>query len=137
MKSKMMIALFALLALLAISGCEPLPPPPGSSVSPSATLVLKSVNSAGSINPIAASVQAPVATPTSEPLPELVEDCMGACHFPEPSETFATGANPQPADHKGRTTCLDCHATLAKPVLPATHTGRMNPSCTLCHLPPD
>ena len=146
MKSKMITAPFALLALLIVSGCGPLSPPalqgdvtsPAQSGLSSGVLVPGPTKTVTLATPITTSERLVTATPTSESLPELVEeDCMGACHFPEPGESFAVGAIPQPADHKGRATCLECHKTLAKPALPKTHEGRMDPACALCHLPPD
>ena len=61
------------------------------------------------------------------------EDCMGECHIPDPNDSIAAGAMPQPPTHIGRTTCLSCHSTLTDPILPATHVGRLDPSCTVCH----
>ena len=74
--------------------------------------------------------------PTATTAPASAEiDCMGACHEIDINELFSAGAKPQPASHKGRTTCLTCHATLAKPALPTTHLGRLDAACSGCHLP--
>jgi len=73
--------------------------------------------------------------PTATAAPASAEiDCMGACHELDINELFGAGAKPQPATHTGRTTCLECHATLAKPALPATHLGRLDAACSGCHL---
>jgi len=58
---------------------------------------------------------------------------MGACHEIDINELFKVGAKHQPANHKGYATCLECHATLTKPALPATHLGRLDPACIMCH----
>jgi hypothetical protein len=74
--------------------------------------------------------------PTATTAPASAEiDCMGACHEIDINELLGAGAKPQPASHKGRTTCLACHATLAKPALPTTHLGRLDAACSGCHLP--
>ena len=124
--------------LLLINACEPLPPPPSgavflpnSALSSSATNT-KYPNSSSQVSVTATRII--VVTPTPEPIPQFVEDCMGDCHFPDASEYFAAGAKSQPSDHKGRVTCLECHKTLAKPALPQDHDGRMDPACALCHL---
>jgi hypothetical protein len=76
-----------------------------------------------------------LATPTGAIAPAAEEeDCMGACHIPDTNDLIGAGAKPQPPSHKGYTTCLGCHATLAKPALPATHTGRLDAACIVCHL---
>ncbi|MBI4789849.1 MAG: hypothetical protein HY782_22680 [Chloroflexi bacterium] len=74
--------------------------------------------------------------PTATPVPQVVdeEDCMAGCHIPDPNEHIADGAAPQPASHIGRATCLVCHAAPEKPPLPATHKGRLDPSCKVCHV---
>lgn len=72
-------------------------------------------------------------SPNETVIPVDEEDCMAACHIPDPNENIAAGAKPQPASHAGRTTCLVCHATQAQPAMPATHNGRLDPSCTVCH----
>ena len=75
------------------------------------------------------------AEPTAAAAPASAEiDCMGACHEVDVNEVFGAGAKPQPASHEGRTTCLACHATLAKPVLPSSHLGRLDAACSGCHL---
>lgn len=63
--------------------------------------------------------------------------CREICHVPDPNETFGAGAKPQPNDHKGRVTCLECHAKMEKHPLPPSHVGRMDPACATCHKPPE
>lgn len=58
---------------------------------------------------------------------------MAGCHIPDSSAQFGAGAVRQPPSHVDRATCLVCHSALAQPALPATHAGRMDPSCSLCH----
>ena len=84
------------------------------------------ITSATSVSP------APLPTVAAAPAPDEL-DCMGACHEIDINELFGAGAKPQPANHRGRTTCLSCHATLAKPALPATHLGRLDAACNGCH----
>lgn len=75
------------------------------------------------------------ATPTGAAAPAAAEiDCMGACHEPDVNDLLGAGAKPQPPSHKEYTTCLACHTTLTKPALPATHAGRLDAACTVCHL---
>jgi len=62
------------------------------------------------------------------------EECRKACHRIDVNSLFGLGAKHQPASHKAFTTCLECHAPLAKPALPATHAGRQDAACPLCHL---
>ncbi|MEJ5200498.1 MAG: hypothetical protein WHX53_16385 [Anaerolineae bacterium] len=62
------------------------------------------------------------------------EECRKACHAIDLNALFGVGAKRQPANHKGYTTCLECHAGLTTPALPATHVGRQDPACPLCHL---
>lgn len=115
----------AALATLAIAGCQPLPPR-----TPKAA-----TNTAQDATPVPGA-----ATPTTSGVPVAdsgEEDCMAACHLPDPNEHIADGAMPQPASHLDRTTCLNCHTTAAAPALPATHLGRLDPSCTVCHKPPE
>jgi hypothetical protein len=66
---------------------------------------------------------------------EEEEDCMAGCHTPSVNDLLDAGAADQPADHAGRVACLSCHSNLAQPSLPATHAGRMDPSCAVCHKP--
>jgi hypothetical protein len=63
-----------------------------------------------------------------------VEECRKACHAIDINALFGLGAKRQPANHKTYTVCLECHAPLAKPALPATHLGRQDAACPLCHL---
>ena len=62
------------------------------------------------------------------------EECRKACHRVDVNSLFGLGAKHQPASHKAYTTCLECHTPLAKPALPATHAGRQDAACPLCHL---
>lgn len=124
--------------LIAIAACQPLP---DRTVSP--TIDQTSVSSSSSSTISSASPRAtvstalPLATPSVVPTVVVAEeeDCMAACHVPDANELFAAGAKPQPATHVKLTTCLNCHATLKTPALPATHTGRMDPACAECHVP--
>ncbi len=109
--------------LLVASACQPLPT---DNVRPVVTPA--SASSTGSL----ASTPSPTVTPA---VAVDEEDCMGACHIPDPNDFIAAGAMPQPENHAGRAMCLTCHATLDKPVLPATHVGRMDASCIVCHAP--
>ncbi len=56
---------------------------------------------------------------------------------PETKGPAATGvpvsADPLPASHAGRTTCVGCHANLPKPAMPADHAGRSDTTCSACH----
>ena len=94
------------------------------------TLEVKPVSVTALATVSASSMPEPTATavPVSDEL-----DCMGACHEVDINELFGPGVKPQPASHKGRTACLECHATLAKPALPSTHLGRLDAACTGCH----
>ncbi len=134
-KVVLFVASFALLILSAACVSRPTPLP--ATITPAALTTL-----------LPASPDSPSATPNPSPRPaatltptaaapeasNFVEDCMAGCHLPEPTEYYAAGAMPKPADHVGRTTCLECHGKpdAAKP-LPATHIGRMDPSCNTCH----
>lgn len=72
------------------------------------------------------------------PTPIFVDEaaCREACHIPEPVEQVVAIPAQQPSDHAERTTCLSCHATLAKPKLSALHGGWVDSTCVLCHKPP-
>lgn len=78
----------------------------------------------------------PTVTPQATSTPVWVDEsnCRAACHIPDPNEEFAKGADPQPADHTGYKTCVECHLKLTKPAYPETHRGRMDPACPLCHV---
>ncbi len=126
-----------LLFALAIAGCQPLPPKTPkpsteSSSQPSSANVAAATDSAPAVAVAVAPTLTPVAVENGE------EDCMAGCHIPDPNEHIADGAVAQPASHAGRSTCLTCHATAVAPVpaLPATHRGRLDPSCAVCHKPP-
>lgn len=87
---------------------------------------------------VAATATPLTATPTPGPaVTEAVDDeeeCRQACHTIDIHALFGLGAKHQPADHRGYTVCLECHATLPEPKLPATHLGRQDAACPLCHL---
>lgn len=79
------------------------------------------------------------ATPTlgpavAEAAADEEEECRQACHTIDIHALFGLGARPQPADHRGYTVCLECHAALPEPKLPTTHLGRQDAACPLCHL---
>ncbi len=113
-----LVLLLGLMALvLAATACQPLPASPAATGEPEATRPAPTVTASGG-----------AAQPVAEE-----EDCMAGCHIPDPNEGFDTGANPQPASHVARTTCLSCHSSPAAPAPPADHKGRMDPSCALCH----
>jgi len=76
----------------------------------------------------------PTIAPTAVVEIEDEEECRKACHRVDINSLFGLGARHQPASHKAYTTCLECHAPLAKPALPATHAGRQDAACPLCHL---
>ncbi len=125
-------ALLALVILsVGIAGCQPLPAP---ATQPIAAPVL-SDPSAGSTVAVAASttpVAAVAAVSTATPVPPEEEDCDAPCH--QPGGDYFSPAMNQPADHVERTTCLNCHASANQPPLPASHLGRLDHSCTVCHL---
>lgn len=113
--------------------------PEKADVSPAVTSAAPSNPTAPVSTPSAAPVTtAPVPTvmpPTSTHVPVIDEtDCMALCHVPNPNELLGAGAPPLPADHKAYTACLECHATLATPALPADHAGRLDAACGVCHL---
>ena len=86
------------------------------------------------VTALATESAASIPEPTTTALPVSDElDCMGACHEIDINERFGAGVKLQPATHKGRTACLECHATLAKPALPSTHLGRLDAACSGCH----
>ena len=74
---------------------------------------------------------------SATPTPIFVDEaaCRDACHIHEPVEQVVASPMLQPVNHAGRSTCLSCHATLAKPVLPASHGGWVDSTCVLCHKP--
>jgi hypothetical protein len=76
----------------------------------------------------------PTIVPTAVAEIEDEEECRKACHRIDVNSLFGLGAKHQPVNHKAYTTCLECHAPLAKPALPATHAGRQDAACPLCHL---
>jgi hypothetical protein len=76
----------------------------------------------------------PTIVPTAVAAIEDEEECRKACHRVDINSLFGLGAKHQPASHKAYTTCFECHAPLAKPALPATHAGRQDAACPLCHL---
>ncbi len=118
-------------AVLATAGaCQPLPTP-GPKSTDTAVPPAHNVDPAATVSP-SAQVE-----PTGTSVPQAVEeeDCMAACHISDAGGDIAAGAMPQPVTHINRTSCLDCHATLDKPALPANHAGRLNPSCVVCHVP--
>jgi hypothetical protein len=121
------------------TGSEPtvVTPPPLASVSATAEPTHTAATTA-EVEPIVAITSTTTVSPT--PLPTVVAapatdelDCMGACHEIDINDLFGAGAKAQPAHHRGHTTCLACHATLAKPALPATHAGRLDAACSGCH----
>ncbi len=91
----------------------------------------KPTNQTTPVTPVVARAAQATITPQ---VPTDEGDCMAGCHIPDPNEEFANGAAPQPPDHNGYKTCVECHIKLAKPVFPVTHTGRMDPACPLCHV---
>ncbi len=119
----------AILGLAVACVTPPTPTPPAKpTFAPAATL--SAPPSPGVPTPTAAP------TPTREPVFVDESNCRDACHEPDPNELMFLGAKSRPADHKGYTTCLSCHATPAQPPLPATHLGRQDAACILCHLEP-
>ncbi|MBI5301416.1 MAG: hypothetical protein HY868_04695 [Chloroflexi bacterium] len=127
MRMRFQFGLFILLVVLVfVVACESAPKRRAEPTRTPATV---------NVAPIAANAaptvaQSASATPTA---PEDDGDCMAGCHIPDPNEEFANGAAPQPADHKEYKTCVECHVKITKPVYPATHVGRMDPACPLCH----
>ncbi len=103
--------------------------------------IVPTVMSAPSATPsLVPTGDAPVVAPTPSPTPastietaSFEEDCMAACHVPDPNDYFGAGAKPLPANHTDRTTCLNCHTAESAPALPATHTGRLDAACRGCH----
>ena len=145
--SKILLLLLLVTLGLTIVACAPTlktdgepttvtPPPPASgsaTAEPTFTATMTTVaeptvamtSSTASVSPT------PLPTAAAPAADEL--DCMGACHEIDINDLFSAGAKPQPVHHQGRTTCLSCHATLAKPALPATHLGRLDAACSGCH----
>lgn len=143
------ILVVALATLIVIPGCQPLPP----KTSAPTIGALPTADVAPQVTATKASTVQPVSSPTSAASPAALavvaatatampivvaeeEDCMAGCHPPDPNEHIADGAVVQPVSHVGRTTCLTCHASPSRPALPASHLGRMDPSCAVCHKPP-
>ncbi len=123
----MALAAIALLAAACLPAPVPLPKPTEKSA-PVATEMPITAN--------ALPIIAPTAEATVNETPEPAsseEDCMAACHIPDPNDYFAAGAKPLPASHVGRTACLACHTTADAPALPATHVGRLDVACQGCH----
>lgn len=141
MNAKKPYALLLLTSLIiSLVACvsRPVDSPQGNNAAPAQTTLVPStlaVPGAATLPPVSASstTAATSVPPSATVIPVDEEDCMAGCHPPDPNENIAAGANPQPASHAGRTACLVCHATQAQPTLPATHTGRLDPSCTVCH----
>jgi hypothetical protein len=99
-------------------------------------------------NPTSTAIESPTApprnasisatpAPSATPEPIFVDEaeCRAMCHEPDPDELLTNGAKILPANHADHKTCLNCHGTPNAPALPATHTGRMDPSCRVCHKP--
>ena len=139
------ILVSGIIAFFVLAACQPLPErganSPAAPTSPSSSVTASSASSSvtSSVSSSASSAKSPpvsVATQNATPTPVVIEeeDCMAGCHIPDPNEFYAAGANPQPASHVKQTTCLNCHNTLATPALPASHSGRMDPSCATCHV---
>lgn len=84
--------------------------------------------------PKVAATAKPTSSPTVAAVVDDEEECRKACHRIDINSLFGVGAKHQPANHKAYTTCLECHAPLAKAALPATHLGRQDAACPLCHL---
>lgn len=138
------VLLFALFALLILSaGCMPPPVLPPATDTPRVVATADAVPASPQAPSVAPSSSSAIPTPsprptarptpTSSPIVDIVEDCMAGCHPPEPTEWYAAGAMAKPADHKGRTTCLECHGQPMTKPLPETHVGRLDPSCNTCH----
>jgi formate dehydrogenase gamma subunit len=71
---------------------------------------------------------APAAQPTAAP----TTGASGTTAAPTTAPA-ASGLQPLPADHAGRTICLACHANNVGPALPADHAGRTDAMCSACH----
>ena len=130
MVDKKVWVLIAVAVLATAGACQPLPTP-----GPKPTDV--AVPPAPNVPLPATVLPSARVEPTGTPVLQAVEeeDCMAACHVPNATDNIAAGAMLQPSTHVNRTDCLGCHATLDKPALSATHVGRLNPSCVVCHLP--
>jgi hypothetical protein len=64
------------------------------------------------------------------------DTCMW-CHAPD-ADVQATAPPPIPHKMEGRSRCLMCHLSETMkevPQVPATHAGRTEGFCTLCHVP--
>ncbi|MCX7668860.1 MAG: hypothetical protein N2439_02150, partial [Anaerolineae bacterium] len=117
---------------------------PSSTPSASATVQRTAAPLAPMAAPAATEPPSATATPTLAPAAASAvavaaavddeEECRKACHTIDISALFGRGAKHLPANHQGYTTCLECHAALTTPALPATHRGRQDPACPLCHL---
>jgi hypothetical protein len=132
--------LLLLILTIALGACvsRPVDAPEGTSAAPAHATLAPSTPVAPGASTVSSESGSPTppavpASPDVTVIPAEEEDCMAGCHIPDPNEFIGAGAMPQPASHIGRTTCLTCHATLAQPAMPATHTGRLDPSCTVCH----
>lgn len=124
-----MIVTSATVIILLLLACQPLPTPPVAS--PSA---LPASPVSAEVTPTRLAIEGASSTPPPRPvIYGVVDECMGSCHIDNPLDYYDAGAAPQPADHKGRTACLECHATMTEPSLPATHLGRLDPGCVTCH----
>lgn len=129
MRTKFPFGLFVLLVVvILIVACQSTPAP---RAKPQAML---KQNSSPTAPAVSATAQATPMASTVPEVPAQEEDCMAGCHVPDANETFANGADPQPADHAGYKTCVECHLKLTKPAYPDTHAGRMDPACPLCHV---
>ena len=141
MTAKKPYVLLLLLSLtIALGACvsRPADLPEGNNAAPAQTTRVPStlaVPDAPTLSSVSGSPTTTAASvsPNETVIPVDEEDCMAGCHSPDPNENIAAGAQPQPASHAGRTTCLVCHATQTQPAMPATHNGRLDPSCTVCH----
>lgn len=134
------VLLLLLILTIALGACvsRPIDAPEVNSAPPARATLASSTPAAPGASALSAESGSPTtpavpAAPDATIIPAEEEDCMAGCHIPDPNEFIGAGAMPQPASHTGRTTCLTCHATQTQPALPATHAGRLDPSCTVCH----
>lgn len=59
------------------------------------------------------------------------------CHAPD-AQVQTTAPTPIPHELEGRSACLMCHQSTAMedvPQTPASHEGRVNENCQMCHFP--
>jgi len=153
--TEMTLAATCLLAV-ACSGraTAPSPPSPGRTAPPASSVVQTPATPVVSSTPVtvlatvtpatqsatatattaATPPAAATATPPAAEATEEVEECRKACHAVDLNSLFGLGAKHLPANHAAYSVCLECHAALAKPALPATHLGRQDAACRLCHL---